>query len=66
MGYGMPGDLLEAYPIFFEKSVDPYIADSVRLLEMTIDGRDIVDNLYTNLDDARQPESFAAAAVGSG
>jgi len=65
MGYQMPGDLLEAYPIFFEKSVDPYIADSVRLLETTVDGREIIDNLYTNLDDARQPDSITAAA-GSG
>jgi len=65
MGYQMPGDLLEAYPVFFEKSVDPYIADSVRLLETTVDGREIIDNLYTNLDDARQPDSITAAA-GSG
>lgn len=65
MGYGLPGDLLEAYPLFFEKSVDPYIADSVRLLETTVEGRDIIDNLYTNLDGARQPDTLAAVA-GSG
>ena len=62
MGYGMPGDLLEAYPLFFEKSVDPYIIDSIRYLECTVDGREIIDNLYTNLDDARQPGLFTAIA----
>jgi hypothetical protein len=62
MGYGMPGDLLEAYPLFFENSVHPYITDSVRMLETTQEGREIVDNLYANLDDARQPDMFKAAA----
>ena len=64
MGYRMPGDLLEAYPIFFEKSVEPYIADSVRLLETTEAGRDIIENLYNNLDGARQPDLLAAAGTG--
>ncbi|MFT4583089.1 MAG: hypothetical protein ACI915_004202 [Gammaproteobacteria bacterium] len=53
MGYGSPGDLLEAYPLFFEQSVHPYIVESVRLLETTVDGREIVVHLYANLDDAR-------------
>jgi len=61
-GYGMPGDLLEAYPLFFENSVHPYIAECVRILETTEQGREIVDNLYVNLDDARQPDMFKAAA----
>ena len=56
------GDLLEAYPLFFENSVHPYIAKSVRILETTEQGREIVDNLYANLDDARQPDMFKAAA----
>jgi hypothetical protein len=62
MGYRMPGDLLEAYPIFFEKSVDPYIVDSIDFLETTVAGREIIENLYQNLNSARQPEVFAAAA----
>ena len=53
MGYGSPGDLLEAYPLFFEQCVHPYIVESVRLLETTVDGREIVVHLYANLDDAR-------------
>jgi len=62
MGYRVPGDLLEAYPLFFEKSVDPYISDSIGLLETTSAGRDIIENLYRNLDCARQPDVLAAAA----
>lgn len=62
MGYRMPGDLLEAYPIFFEKSVDPYIADSIKFLETTLAGREIIENLYQNLNCARQPEVLAAVA----
>lgn len=64
MGYQMPGDLLEAYPLFFEKSVDPYISESLQLLETTAAGRDIIENLYHNLDDARQPD-LLAAVVGN-
>ena len=42
----------------------PYIVESVRLLETTSEGREIIDNLYVNLDDARQPDMFAVV-VGS-
>ena len=62
MGYGMPGDLLEAYPLFFEKSVDPYIVDAISYLEYTAEGREIIENLYANLDDARQPGMLSAIA----
>lgn len=61
MGYSMPGDLLEAYPVFFERSVDPYISDSLSLLETTVAGRAIIDNLYQNLNCARRPELLIAA-----
>ena len=64
LGYGLPGDLLDAYPVFFEKSVGPFIADSIRLLESTAAGREIVDNLYTNLDAARRPSAFSVDATG--
>ena len=62
MGYGMPGDLMAAYPSFFEKNVEPFISDSVRLLETTIEGREILGYLYGNLDAARQPDSLAMVA----
>jgi hypothetical protein len=63
MGYRMPGDLLEAYPLFFEKSVDPYIADALALLKTTGSGREIIESLYANLDGARQPELLTAVAA---
>ena len=56
------GDLLEAYPLFFENSVHSYIAESVPILETTEQRREIVDNLCANLDDARQPDMFKPAA----
>ncbi len=62
MGYEMPGDLLAAYPLFFEKSIDPYIADSILLLEKTAAGREIIENLYGNLNGARQPDLQAMVA----
>ena len=60
MGYGLPGDLLDAYPLFFDRCVHPYVTESVRLLETTAEGREIVENLYTNLDDARKPAALKA------
>ena len=53
MGYARPGDLLVAYPAFFDKSVAPYISDAVSLLEQSMDGRDILSHLYGNLNAAR-------------
>ncbi len=53
LGYQRPGDLLLAYPAFFEHSVQPYICDGVRFLECTPDGREVLVQLYSNLDTAR-------------
>ena len=61
-GYRKPGDLLSAYPAFFEKNVAPFIVDSERYLKQTKDGREILASLYRNLDTARQPESAPAVA----
>ncbi|MGD9603982.1 MAG: metal-dependent phosphohydrolase [Gammaproteobacteria bacterium] len=52
-GYRRPGDLLEAYPAFFEKNVAPFIPESVRYLEQTKEGREILASLYRNLENAR-------------
>lgn len=64
MGYEMPGDLLQAYPLFFDKSVEPYIIESLRLLKVTANGRDIIEHLYSNLNDARRPATLSVVAVG--
>lgn len=56
-GYTNPGDLMLSYPAFFENNVAPYIADGLRYLEQTKDGREIIASLYHNLDIARQPQT---------
>jgi hypothetical protein len=55
-GYRKPGDLLLAYPAFFEKNVAPFIPQAVRYLEQTVEGREILVSLHRNLDEARRPE----------
>lgn len=57
MGYQSPGDLLENYPRFFKQSVKPYISDTESHLKQTIGGREILDALYKNLDDASSFEA---------
>lgn len=52
-GYRKPGDLLKAYPAFFECNVTPYIADAVVYLEQTQEGREVIARLYGNLEQAR-------------
>ncbi len=52
-GYRQPRDLLDAYPSFYERNVVPFIPESVRYLEQTKDGREILHSLYRNLDLAR-------------
>lgn len=66
--FPVPDDLWYAqtddYPVFFESSVRPYIAEAVRFLEQTVDGRDIVAHLDGNLTAAREayPETLPTAA----
>ncbi|MDJ0948230.1 MAG: metal-dependent phosphohydrolase [Alphaproteobacteria bacterium] len=44
-----PADLLDLYPKFFWESVEPYIADALRYLELTSEGRQWVANLYSHV-----------------
>ena len=53
LGYNRPGDLLTAYPTFFDKSVAPYIGVAASYLEGSAEGRDILSHLYGNLATAR-------------
>lgn len=61
-GYRKPGDLLQAYPLFFERNVTPYISEALRYLEQTKDGREIIASLYHNLDLAREPHTATLAS----
>ena len=49
LGYASPADVIEKYPDFFWRSVSPYIAPAVQFLEVTVDGRTWLANLYANV-----------------
>jgi len=49
LGYTTPADLAEHYPHFFWSKVEPFICDAVRYLELTVDGRQWIANLYCNV-----------------
>jgi hypothetical protein len=49
LGYASPADLAEQYPRFFWGKVEPYIGDAVRHLELTMEGRQWVAQLYSNV-----------------
>lgn len=59
-GYRKPGDLLASYPEFFRDRVQPYIADAVRYLKRTEEGRDILAHLEHNLAAARRTAGVPA------
>jgi hypothetical protein len=60
-GYARPGDLLHAYPGFFNSSVEPYIDAAVALLEHTDEGRDVLKHLFGNLDHAKAALATSAS-----
>jgi len=45
-GYSSSADLADNYPGFFRNSVKPYIADALRYLELTPEGKQWIANLY--------------------
>ena len=49
LGYATPADLAEQYPRFFWTKVEPYIRDAQRHLEQTIEGRQWLAQLYSNV-----------------
>jgi hypothetical protein len=49
LGYASPADLAEHYPPFFWSKVEPYIGDAIRYLELTMEGRQWVAQLYSNV-----------------
>jgi hypothetical protein len=49
LGYASPVDVAERYPQFFWKRVEPYIGDAIRHLELTMEGRQWVAQLYSNV-----------------
>ncbi len=53
--YSSPADLAENYPQFFWSKVEPYIGDAVRYLELTMEGRQWLAQLYNNVFCHRGP-----------
>jgi hypothetical protein len=49
LGYSSPADLAEQYPTFFWSKVEPYIGDAVSHLELTMEGRQWIAQLYSNV-----------------
>lgn len=49
LGYSNPGDLRKNYPNFYWKGVYPYIQPALRYLETTLEGKQIIANLYANV-----------------
>ena len=49
LGYDSPADLAERYPAFFWSKVEPVIGDAVRFLDLTVEGRGWVANLYAHI-----------------
>jgi hypothetical protein len=54
LGYHHPKDLLSGLPNFYRNQVHPYIPEAVQYLEVTPEGRQILANLYTNVQQTIQ------------
>jgi hypothetical protein len=48
-GYASPADLADQYPSFFWSKVEPFIGDALGYLELTVEGRQWIANLYSNV-----------------
>ena len=49
LGYVTPSDLADGYPKFYWSTVEPYIRDALRLLEMTTGGKQWIAHLHSNI-----------------
>jgi hypothetical protein len=49
LGYETAADVADKYPAFFWSRVEPYIGDAIGYLELTMEGRQWVANLYSHV-----------------
>ena len=49
LGYESPMDVFERYPEFFWSRVEPYIGPAIGYLELTVEGKQWVAQLYNNI-----------------
>lgn len=57
LGYKSPMDLVEYYPEFFWSTVQPYIGPALRYLELTVEGKQWVAQLYNHIFQIEHRES---------
>lgn len=48
-GYSSPADMVDKYPTFFWKTVEPLIGPALQYLELTIEGKQWIANLYSHV-----------------
>jgi len=61
LGYQTPKDLRSGYPKFYWYVVHPYVRHGMRYLEVSQEGRAILDTLYNNLKTVENEVVIAAA-----
>jgi len=49
LGYNSPADLVDHYPHFYWSKIERYIGDALRYLEMTMEGKLWIANLYCHI-----------------
>ena len=49
LGYTSPADLVEHYPQFYWRKIEHHIADALRYLEMTMEGKLWIATLYSHI-----------------
>lgn len=49
LGYTSPADLVDHYPQFYWSKIERYIGDALRYLEMTMEGKQWIANLYCHI-----------------
>ena len=53
-GYKQPGDLLRNYASFYERSVEPYVQETLKYLALTPEGKVIIASHEANITKAQQ------------
>jgi hypothetical protein len=66
LGYATPADVAELYPAFFWSKVEPYIGDAVSLLELTMEGRQWIAQLYSNVFALEHRRQHMGPHLGTG
>jgi hypothetical protein len=56
LGYSSPADLIDRYPSFFWNSVSMHIGDGIKLLNLTVSGRQWIANLYHHVHSAENSD----------